>query len=79
LKLKDWLTNKQDDRNGPLEKEVVALPLTHRELLVVMRNLGVAHESQCTDVTEKQTIGSIRERIARFAERQGAWWDMPRH
>ena len=77
MRLKDWLTNTQDDGNGPLEKEVVALPLTHRELLVVMRSLGVARESQRTDVTEKQAIGSIRERIARFAERQGAWWDMP--
>jgi hypothetical protein len=77
LRLRDWLSNKQNKQNGPLEREVVSLPLTHRELLVVMRSLGVAGESQRTDATDKQTIGSIRERIARFAERQGAWWDMP--
>ena len=77
MRLKDWLTNKQDYRNEPLEKEVVAMPLTHRELLVVMRSLGVARESQRTDVADRQTIGFIRERIARFAERQGPWWDMP--
>lgn len=77
MRLKDWLTNKQDNRNEPFEKEVVAMPLTHRELLVVMRSLGVACESQRTDVTDKQTIGLIRKRIARFAERQGAWWDRP--
>ena len=77
MRLKDWLTSKQDNQHEPLEKETVALPLTHRELLVVMRSRGVARESQRIDATEKQTIGSIRERIARFAERQGAWWDMP--
>ena len=71
------MINKRDNANGPLEKEIVSLPLTHRELLVVQRSLGVAREALATDAADKQTIGSIRERIARFAERQGAWWDMP--
>ena len=66
----------RDNQNERAEKDVVALPLTHQELLLVMRCLCDASESERTDTADKQTIGFIRERIARFAERQGAWWDM---
>ena len=44
--------------------------------LVVMNCLVIACESESTDATDKQIAGVIRARIARFAERQGAWWDM---
>jgi hypothetical protein len=66
-----------DNQNERAENDVVALPLTHQELLVVMRCLGIACETERIDAADKQTIRSIRERIARFAERQGAWWDGP--
>ena len=68
------IRNKQDEKT---EKDLVTLPLTHQELLVVMRCLGVAGESERTDPADKDTIVSIRQGIARFAERQGAWWDTP--
>jgi hypothetical protein len=66
----------RDDQNERAERDVVALPLTHQELLVVIRCLDIASESERTDAADTRTIGFIRERIARFAERQGAWWDM---
>ena len=67
---------KRENQNQRAEKEFVALPLTHQELTVVMRGLVVAGESERTDPADKLTIGLIRQRIARFAERQGAWWDV---
>jgi hypothetical protein len=68
----------RDNQNERAEKkDVVALPVTHQELLVVMRCLGTVCETEGIDAADKQTITSIRERIARFAERQGAWWDAP--
>jgi hypothetical protein len=36
----------------------------------------MACEFARTEATDKQKISLIRERIVRFAERQGAWWDM---
>ena len=58
------------------EDDNVALPLTHRALVVVMNCLVIACESERTDATDKHIAGVIRARIARFAERQGARWDM---
>jgi hypothetical protein len=48
------------------EDDNVALPLTHRELLVVMNCLAIACESERTDVADKQIAGVIGARIARF-------------
>jgi hypothetical protein len=66
----------RDNRNARAETDVVALPLTHQELTVVMDCICMACEFARTEATDKQTISLIRERIVRFAERQGAWWDM---
>jgi len=66
----------RDNQDVRPEDDNVALPLTLRELLVVMNCLVIACESESTDATDKQIAGVIRARIARFAERQGAWWDM---
>ncbi len=67
---------KRDNQNEWVEKDVVALPLTHQELTLVVLCLCVACESARTDAADKRMIGAIRERIGRFAERQGAWWDV---
>jgi hypothetical protein len=67
----------RDNKNERTERDVVTLPLTHQELVVVSRCLGIAFEAELTDAADRQTIGLIRERIARFADRQGAWWDAP--
>jgi hypothetical protein len=71
--LRWWM---RDNPNIRAEMDIVALPLTHHELTVVMRCLELACESERTDAAEKQTVGLIRERVWRFAERQGAWWDL---
>jgi hypothetical protein len=67
----------RDNQDKRGETDIVALPLTHQELLVVIRCLGIASESGLIDAADKHFIGSIRDRIARFAERQGAWWNGP--
>ena len=71
--LRWWM---RDNRNKRAEMDIVALPLTHHELIVVIGCLNVACESELTNAAEKQTVGLIRERIGRFAERHGAWWDV---
>jgi len=60
-----------------VEKDVAYLPLTHHELLVVTRCLDIACELTHADSADKHTAGLIRDRIVRFAERQGAKWDSP--
>jgi hypothetical protein len=64
-------------RNEPAENGIRARPLTHQELCVVDAALGIARESERSDGADKQTIGFIRKRILRFAEPQGACWDLP--
>jgi hypothetical protein len=49
--------DKQDDR-----VDVVTLPLTQQELLVVMTCLDIACESERIDATDKQTAGIIRRK-----------------
>lgn len=67
----------RDNQNAEPQKDVIALPLTLHELSVVMRSLGMARESERTDAAARQAIDAILERIDRFAQRQGAWWDAP--
>jgi hypothetical protein len=59
------------------EDDVVAMPLSLDELLVLMRSLKTAQESEHTKTADKEVISRITNRIARFAERQGAYWDKP--
>ena len=68
-----WRT--RGNQNERAERDIVALPLTYHELTVVIRFLGAISESERTD-SDKHTVDLIRERIARFSERQGAWWDV---
>jgi hypothetical protein len=69
-----WRT--RDDQNERAEEDVVALPLTLQEVAAVTRCLRIACESERTHAGNRQTFGLIKERIVRFAERQGAWWDV---
>ncbi len=59
------------------EEDVVAMPLSLDELLVLMRSLTTALESERTKTADKEVISRIKRRIGRFAERQGAFWDKP--
>jgi hypothetical protein len=67
----------QHGQNQPAENGILAMPLTPQELCLVDAALGIARESERTDGADTQMIGFIRKRILRFAERQGAWWDLP--
>ena len=58
-------------------KDIISLPLTREELLVVMRCLVIASESERIDDADRERAGDIKGRIVRFSERQGAWWDHP--
>jgi hypothetical protein len=71
---------KVETNNKPRERpepSVVALPLTLQELSALAQFLVAVGESERTEIANKHVIDSIRDRIARFAERQGAWWDTP--
>jgi hypothetical protein len=57
------------------EQQELPMPLTSKELLVLMRCLVLATESEQVKETDKGVVRRLRERINRYAERQGAYWD----
>ena len=52
-----------------------SLPLTATELIALFKLLHEACESDKLEASPKAILTSIRNRISRFADRQGAWWD----
>jgi hypothetical protein len=59
------------------EDEIVQMPLKLTELMVLMRSLKTAQESGQTKTADNEVITKLIGRIARFADRQGAYWDEP--
>jgi hypothetical protein len=57
------------------EHQELPMPLTSRELLVLMRCLVLALESEQVKETDKEVIRKLTGRINRYAERQGGFWD----
>jgi hypothetical protein len=57
------------------ENDFISMPLRRSELVMLMRWLVIAFESERTNASDKEVITELRDRINRFAERQGAWWD----
>jgi len=51
------------------------MPLRLSELTVLMRCLMTALKSERLTDKEKDIARQLAQRIDRFAERQGAWWD----
>ena len=51
------------------------MPLTSKELLILMRCLVLALDSEKVKETDKEVIRKLTGRINRYAERQGAYWD----
>jgi len=51
------------------------MPLRLNELVVLMRCLKDALESERITEGDKTLVGEITRRINLFAERQGGWWD----
>jgi hypothetical protein len=57
------------------EHQELPMPLTSMELLVLMRCLVLATESEQVKETDKEVVRRLRGRINRYAERHGAYWD----
>ena len=51
------------------------MPMRINELVVLMRCLKNARDSEHTSETDRTVVQEIMRRINLFAERQGAWWD----
>ena len=59
----------------PEEEIIPPMPLRLSELTVLMRCLMSALKSEALSDKEKDVARQVAQRIDRFAERQGAWWD----
>jgi len=59
----------------PKDAIIPSMPLRLNELVVLMRCLKDALESERITEGDKTLVGEITRRINLFAERQGGWWD----
>jgi hypothetical protein len=59
----------------PEDAIIPSMPLRLNELVVLMRCLKGALESERISEGDKTVVGEIMRRIDLFAERQGGWWD----
>jgi len=59
----------------PEEEIIPPMPLRLSELPVLLRCLMSALKSEGLSDKEKDVARQLAQRIDRFAERQGAWWD----
>jgi hypothetical protein len=57
------------------EHQELPMPLTSKELLVLMRCLVLALELEQVKESDKEVVRNLTGRINRYAERQGAYWD----
>lgn len=57
------------------EENIPPMPLRLSELAVLMRCLMSASESEGLSDKEKDVAKQLAQRINRFAEGQGTWWD----
>jgi hypothetical protein len=53
----------------------IGLRLTPQELLVLMKNLTGIGRSDQIEIADEEILEGILNRVGRWAERQGAWWD----
>ena len=59
----------------PEDVIIPPMPMRLNELVVLMRCLENAFESERTTESDKMVVREIMRRINLFAERQGGWWD----
>jgi hypothetical protein len=57
------------------DNQEMPMPLTSKELIVIMRCLKAALNWNRLTEEEKEIIRKMTVRIGRYAERQGAYWD----
>lgn len=53
----------------------IGLRLTEQELLGLVKNLTGIRTSDQIETADKEILEGISNRVVRWAERQGAWWD----
>jgi hypothetical protein len=53
----------------------IGLRLTFQELLVLTKNLIAICRTAQLGIADKEIVGEVSNRVVRWAERQGAWWD----
>ena len=58
-----------------MDDDETAMPLRITELPALMRCLKAALEMEKINAADKEILRKMCDRINRFAERQGAWWD----
>jgi hypothetical protein len=54
---------------------IPSMPMRLNELVVLMRCLKVAFESERISEGDKTVVQELMRRINLFAARQGGWWD----
>jgi hypothetical protein len=59
----------------PEDAIIPSMPLRLSELVVLVRCLKDAFESERVSGDDKTVVQEIMHRINSFAERQGGWWD----
>jgi hypothetical protein len=57
------------------ERQELPMPLTSKELIVLIQCLKVALKSEEIKEADKEAIRKMVVRIDRYAERQGAYWE----
>jgi hypothetical protein len=67
----EWKTDRREEN----EHQELPMPLTSKELIVLMRCLVLALELEQIKESDKEVVRNLTGRINRYAERQGAYWD----
>lgn len=57
------------------QQQELPMPLTSKELSVLLKCLMAALKSEQFDESDKVVIRKVTSRIDRYAERQGAYWE----
>jgi hypothetical protein len=63
------------EERRPEDAIIPSMPLRSSELVLLMRCLKDALESERIIEGDKAVVREIMRRINLFAERQGGWWD----
>ncbi len=66
------------DQGKTNEHQELPMPLTSKDLIVLMRCLVLALELNQIKESDKEVVRNLAGRIKRYVERQGAYWDVNR-
>jgi hypothetical protein len=68
-----WTERQRAENEG--SEVFIGLRLIQQELLVLMKNLTRIGTSDQIEIADREILEEIFNRVVRWAERQGAWWD----